>query len=171
VGLGILPLALLLPVARPARAIPPFAAQTGMLCTQCHIGAYGPQLTPFGRPFKIGGYTLTGGEGWASHIPAVIMIQPTFTNLGPSYPADSVPTITRRTTTSRSTRSACSLAATSASTAVQQHLAAVCLDNFLIGTKSSAVAASGQACRPRAGNTDWRWLSLEPSIRSTAGSE
>jgi hypothetical protein len=45
-----------------ARAIPAFAQQTGQPCTACHIGAYGPQLTAFGRAFKIGGYTQTGGD-------------------------------------------------------------------------------------------------------------
>ena len=52
-----------------ARAVPSFAQQTGQPCTSCHIGAYGPQLTAFGRAFKIGGYTQTGGEGWQSGFP------------------------------------------------------------------------------------------------------
>ena len=42
---------------RPAKAVPSFAAQTGQPCTACHIGAFGPQLPPVGRAFKIGGYT------------------------------------------------------------------------------------------------------------------
>lgn len=93
IKLGILPLslALLLPAIKPAEAVPAFAAQTGMACVQCHIGGFGPQLTPFGRSFKIGGYTLTGGTGWVSHIPVAVMIQPTFTSLQASFPADSVP--------------------------------------------------------------------------------
>jgi hypothetical protein len=45
-----------------AQAIPAFATQTGQPCTACHIGAYGPQLTAFGRAFKISGYTQTGGD-------------------------------------------------------------------------------------------------------------
>jgi hypothetical protein len=40
-----------------AQAVPNYAQQTGQPCTACHIGAYGPQLTAFGRAFKIGGYT------------------------------------------------------------------------------------------------------------------
>jgi len=32
-------------------------------CTACHVGAFGPLLTPFGRAFKIGAYTQTGGTG------------------------------------------------------------------------------------------------------------
>ena len=31
--------------------------QTGRHCQACHVGGYGPQLTPFGREFKISGYT------------------------------------------------------------------------------------------------------------------
>lgn len=43
---------------RPAAAVPAFAQQTGRNCAACHVGGFGPQLTPFGREFKIGGYTL-----------------------------------------------------------------------------------------------------------------
>jgi hypothetical protein len=45
-------------IHRPAAAVPAFADQTGQTCASCHVGAYGPQLTPFGRQFKITGYTL-----------------------------------------------------------------------------------------------------------------
>ncbi len=41
-----------------ARALPSFAVQTGQPCNACHVGGFGPQLTPFGREFKMGGYTL-----------------------------------------------------------------------------------------------------------------
>ena len=42
----------------PARAVPSFGQQTGQACQSCHVGGFGPQLTPFGRAFKLGGYTL-----------------------------------------------------------------------------------------------------------------
>ena len=45
----------------PALAVPAFAAKTGQRCSACHIGGFGPQLTPFGRAFKLGGYTLDAG--------------------------------------------------------------------------------------------------------------
>ena len=38
--------------------MPAFAQQTGQPCKGCHVGGFGPELTPFGREFKIGGYTL-----------------------------------------------------------------------------------------------------------------
>ncbi|HLO20450.1 MAG TPA: hypothetical protein VK192_08145 [Sphingomicrobium sp.] len=41
-----------------ARAVPAFAQQTGQACKSCHVGGFGPELTPFGREFKLGGYTL-----------------------------------------------------------------------------------------------------------------
>jgi hypothetical protein len=44
-------------VAQPASAIPPFARQTGLACEACHTMP--PELTPFGRRFKLSGYTLT----------------------------------------------------------------------------------------------------------------
>ena len=38
------------------RALPGYARQTGQPCAACHTAF--PELTPFGRRFKIGGYTL-----------------------------------------------------------------------------------------------------------------
>lgn len=43
---------------RPASAVPAFAEQTGQECKACHVGGFGPQLTPYGREFKLHGYTL-----------------------------------------------------------------------------------------------------------------
>jgi len=42
-----------------AQAIPSFAAQTGQPCSACHVGAFGPQLKPYGRDFKLGGYVAS----------------------------------------------------------------------------------------------------------------
>lgn len=78
--------ALLLSALQPARAVPSFASQTGQPCTACHIGAFGPQLTPFGRAFKISGYTLNGGQGAAAHIPLSAMLYGSFTNTTQGQP-------------------------------------------------------------------------------------
>jgi hypothetical protein len=48
--------------ARPAHAVPAFAAQTGQPCQMCHVGGFGPQLTAFGREFKLKGYTQRSGN-------------------------------------------------------------------------------------------------------------
>ena len=45
-----------------AQAVPSYARQTGSECAACHVGGYGPQLTPYGIKFKIGGYTDTDGK-------------------------------------------------------------------------------------------------------------
>ena len=81
-GLLLLPIAVIISLQRSAEAIPAFAQQTGQPCTACHIGGFGPQLTPVGRAFKIGGYTQGGGEGLASNIPLSLMIQTSFNNTG-----------------------------------------------------------------------------------------
>jgi hypothetical protein len=44
--------------AAPAHALPLFARQTGQRCVMCHAGGQFPELTPFGRNFKLNGYTL-----------------------------------------------------------------------------------------------------------------
>ncbi len=54
-GLAALPLLL---VSRPVHAVPAFAEQTGQPCQSCHVGGFGPELTPFGREFKLNGYTM-----------------------------------------------------------------------------------------------------------------
>src|SRR5271168_24958 len=45
--------------APPAQALPSFARQTGQPCGTCHTSF--PGLTPFGRRFKLLGYTTGGG--------------------------------------------------------------------------------------------------------------
>ncbi len=71
----------------PARGVPAFAQQTGQPCAACHVGAFGPQLTPLGRLFKMSGYTMTGGEGIASKIPLAAMIIGSFTHTAKSQPS------------------------------------------------------------------------------------
>ena len=40
-----------------AHALPAFARQTGQSCVACHAGGQFPELTPYGRLFKLTGYT------------------------------------------------------------------------------------------------------------------
>jgi hypothetical protein len=61
--------------------MPSFARQTGEPCSTCHTQSFGPNLTPFGRNFKLGGYTMGGGSGTAAKLPALSgMIMGSFTN-------------------------------------------------------------------------------------------
>lgn len=55
-------LTLFLAASPAAHALPSFARQTGQECAACHVGGFGPQLTPYGVKFKIGGYTDTNDK-------------------------------------------------------------------------------------------------------------
>lgn len=59
-----------------AHAVPSFARQTGMQCGMCHTAF--PQLTPFGREFKLGGYVLSDEQSKLPPIAAMLM--PSFTH-------------------------------------------------------------------------------------------
>jgi len=62
-----------------ASALPSFTRQTGAACSQCHTQSFGPNLTPFGRDFKLSGYTMSNGKD--SNIPAVsALVSGSFTN-------------------------------------------------------------------------------------------
>ena len=65
---GVAALAVLVP--RPAQALPSYAQQTGMACSQCHTVAFGPQLTAYGRQFKLNGYVWGNSE---DHVPLALM--------------------------------------------------------------------------------------------------
>ena len=64
-----------LALTRPASAVPSYADQTGMPCQACHVGGFGPQLTTFGREFKINGYTLRTKP---FNVPLAAMVQASF---------------------------------------------------------------------------------------------
>ena len=57
--------------ATPASAVPSFAEQTGEPCSACHVGGFGPQLTPFGRTFKLEGYTMRAAAGLSNPLSAM----------------------------------------------------------------------------------------------------
>ena len=56
--LGVTSLVVLLGYSGFAKAIPVFARQTGQNCVACHAGGQFPELTPYGRLFKLTGYTM-----------------------------------------------------------------------------------------------------------------
>ena len=76
-ALAVLPLLLMGFALAPseALAVPSFARQTGQPCAACHTAF--PELTPFGRRFKLNGYTLEGGDSKLPPVAAVV--QTTFT--------------------------------------------------------------------------------------------
>jgi hypothetical protein len=54
-----------------ANAVPAFAVQTGQACSACHVGGFGPQLTPLGREFKLEGYTMRSGSDFTAPVSAM----------------------------------------------------------------------------------------------------
>ncbi len=68
--------AMALLVTPPASAVPSFADQTGQPCQACHVGGFGPELTPFGRDFKLGGYTMRA----KASIPVAVVAQASITH-------------------------------------------------------------------------------------------
>jgi hypothetical protein len=93
----------LLLVSTPARAVPPFARQTGLACEACHTVP--PELTAFGRRFKLNGYTLTTrpplvediddykrNTVWLSDLPGIgILLQATYNHYDRAPPDSQVP--------------------------------------------------------------------------------
>src|SRR5437016_3690440 len=72
----------------PAIAVPSFARQTGQPCATCHVGAFGPQLTQFGRDFKMNGYVWNDRK---SHVPLAAMIEASFTHTSADQPGGAAP--------------------------------------------------------------------------------
>jgi hypothetical protein len=68
-----------------AAAVPLFARQTGQNCQACHAGGQFPELTPYGRMFKLTGYTL----GQRTSMPVALMAVFTST----SAPMNSSPNV------------------------------------------------------------------------------
>jgi len=62
-----------------AQAVPSYARQTGSECASCHVGGFGPQLTPYGIRFKINGYTDTDGKEGKIPLSAMMVVNATRT--------------------------------------------------------------------------------------------
>ena len=73
-----------------AAAVPLFARQTGQNCQACHAGGHFPELTPYGRMFKLTGYTL--GQRTSLPIAAMAVFTSTSVNGGTGTMANGQPT-------------------------------------------------------------------------------
>jgi len=88
---NILSLIALAAASHAAHALPSYARQTGQECAACHVGSFGPQLTPYGQKFKIGGYTEKGGNDAAVNIPLSAMLVGTYDRTKKDLPEDAGP--------------------------------------------------------------------------------
>jgi hypothetical protein len=71
-----------------AEALPSFASQTGLPCTQCHVVGFGPALTPYGRQFKLNGYVFGNGSDL---MPFAGFVQTSITHTGTAQPTAPAP--------------------------------------------------------------------------------
>ena len=76
-------------VSSQAWAVPSYARQTGYACVKCHVGGFGPQLTPYGIRFKINAYTETDHKGLK--IPVAAMVMSSFTHTSTDLPGPPTP--------------------------------------------------------------------------------
>jgi hypothetical protein len=70
-----------------AGALPLYARQTGQQCAACHNGF--PELTPYGRLFKLNGYTFGGGQ--SGYLPFAVMNFSSFTHTQATQPGGAAP--------------------------------------------------------------------------------
>src|SRR5215469_12384341 len=77
-------LTVLVALPRVASAVPSFATQTGLPCAQCHVMAFGPQLTEYGRQFKLNGYTFQKEGGLKIPLSATAIVS--YTSLSKEAP-------------------------------------------------------------------------------------
>jgi len=69
-----------------ASALPLYARQTGQQCAACHNGF--PELTPYGRLFKLNGYTFGGGQSDLPPLSVMLIPSYTHTEVGQNSPAE-----------------------------------------------------------------------------------
>jgi len=74
-----------------AQALPSYARQTGQQCVACHNGF--PELTPYGRQFKLNGYTFSSNN--APALPIAGLIIDSFTHTSKDLAAPALPTSAR----------------------------------------------------------------------------
>ena len=67
-----------------AQALPLFARQTGQNCVACHAGGQFPELTPYGRMFKLTGYTY----GERVSVPLSVMAYASYTKVSDTSKSD-----------------------------------------------------------------------------------
>jgi hypothetical protein len=72
-----------------AGAVPAYARQTGQECIACHVSF--PELTPYGRYFKLTGYTIgkaAFSDGKFHHLPLAVMAEASITHTQNNHAVD-----------------------------------------------------------------------------------
>ncbi|MDE2076053.1 MAG: cytochrome C [Burkholderiales bacterium] len=71
-------------IATSAHALPLFNRQTGQNCVACHAGGQFPELTPYGRLFKLTGYTI----GQRTALPLSAMVVESMSSVANTFKSD-----------------------------------------------------------------------------------
>jgi len=87
VGLVLGLIALSIVGSQRVQALPSYARQTGQECAACHNGF--PELTPYGREFKLNGYTFGGGT--SDYPPLAVMTFGSLTHTRAAQPGGAAP--------------------------------------------------------------------------------
>src|SRR5947207_11803963 len=75
--------------AHNANAVSSYAVQTAQSCSACHVGGFGPQLTPLGRQFKLEGYTSRATQDFV--LPLSAMAVASYLHTSADQPAPPAP--------------------------------------------------------------------------------
>jgi hypothetical protein len=86
---ALMALAASLALASQASAVPSYTEQTGQPCNACHIGGFGPELTPFGRQFKLEAYSMRAAEAFT--LPVSLHALASYVHTNANQPAPPAP--------------------------------------------------------------------------------
>jgi hypothetical protein len=95
---GLLLLCTITGLSESASALPSYARQTGHPCVKCHVGGFGPQLTPYGVRFKISAYTESDHKGLKIPIAGFVMASFTHTQADQTSPPTPYTDVNNNTT-------------------------------------------------------------------------
>ncbi|MFI4890416.1 MAG: hypothetical protein ACHQIL_07785 [Steroidobacterales bacterium] len=160
-----------------AQAVPSFARQTGLACEACHT--IPPELTPFGRRFKLNAYTMTTkpplvsdiddhkrNTVWLTDIPGIsILLQSTYDHWSRPPPDSLSPTTARSQSDTFQFPQQMSIMYAGA---ISDHFGAWLQMTYLQNTGSLGIDNNDVRYSDHTDNNDWVWgvtLNNNPSFQ------
>jgi len=164
-------------VSTPAQAVPSFARQTGLACEACHT--IPPELTPFGRRFRLNAYTLTTrpplvsdidehkkNTVWLTDLPGMsILLQATYDHWDRALPDSNHPTTAKSQSDTFQFPQQFSIMYAGA---VSDHIGAWMQMTYLQNTGNIGVDNNEVRYSDHTDNNDWLWgvtLNNNPSFQ------
>ncbi|MGC2462570.1 MAG: hypothetical protein WA446_16610 [Steroidobacteraceae bacterium] len=163
-------------ISTPAQAVPSFARQTGLACEACHT--IPPELTPFGRRFRLNAYTMTTKSPlvsdiddhkrntvWLTDIPGIsILLQSTYDHWDRPLPDSLVPGAKSQSDTLQFPQQMSIMYAG----AISDHFGAWLQLTYLQNTGSLGIDNNDVRYSDHTENNDWVWgltLNNNPSFQ------